>query len=410
MPEPVPFRRAAPRVAPVTGPQRPALAPVAPQPRRSRPRDRRLDVFRGLALAMIFANHIPGTVYETLTSRNFGFSDAAEGFVFMAGASAALAYSGGLALRPVWPVLGRIWGRAWLLYMTQILITVWALAIAAGVDRFFGQPDMLQQNNLQQLQSDPSGFLIGVALMTHQLGYVNILPLYAVLLLASPVMIGAALRWPGRVMATSVAVWVLAGLFTIDLPNFPSVGGWFFNPFAWQILFVAGIVTGLAIRRGERVVPVRRWLFWPAVAYLVLALVWVRWPAFAEAGNRVMVWIADHGAPPLVRDFDKTYVAVPRLLHIASLIYILSCLPQVRQLAESRWSEPLAVMGRNALPVFALGSLLSFLGQAIKTVAPGGGTGLDSALVLGGLLLQIGFALARDRYRRITAAGPAVRA
>ena len=54
-------------------------------------RDARLDMFRGLALVMIFINHVPGTFYETLTSRNFGFSDAAEAFVFMSGLAAGLA-------------------------------------------------------------------------------------------------------------------------------------------------------------------------------------------------------------------------------------------------------------------------------------------------------------------------------
>ena len=43
-------------------------------------RDHRLDIFRGLALMMIFINHVPGNVFEHLTSRNFGFSDAAEAF------------------------------------------------------------------------------------------------------------------------------------------------------------------------------------------------------------------------------------------------------------------------------------------------------------------------------------------
>ena len=56
-------------------------------------RDLRLDVFRGLALVMIFINHVPGTVYENFTNRNFGLSDAAEGFVLMSGVAAGLAYS-----------------------------------------------------------------------------------------------------------------------------------------------------------------------------------------------------------------------------------------------------------------------------------------------------------------------------
>ena len=48
-------------------------------------RDARLDMFRGIALLMIFINHVPGTAWENFTSRNFGFSDAAEAFVLMSG-------------------------------------------------------------------------------------------------------------------------------------------------------------------------------------------------------------------------------------------------------------------------------------------------------------------------------------
>ena len=47
---------------------------------------RACDVFRGLALLMIFIDHIPGNVLSLIAkiSRNFGFSDAAEIFVLLA--------------------------------------------------------------------------------------------------------------------------------------------------------------------------------------------------------------------------------------------------------------------------------------------------------------------------------------
>ena len=55
-------------------------------------RDPRIDVVRGMALLMIFVDHIPGNALGWATLRNFGFSDAAEIFVFLAGMSAMLAY------------------------------------------------------------------------------------------------------------------------------------------------------------------------------------------------------------------------------------------------------------------------------------------------------------------------------
>ncbi|TIT88604.1 MAG: hypothetical protein E5W55_26220, partial [Mesorhizobium sp.] len=40
-------------------------------------RDTRIDVLRALALLTIFVDHVPGTVFENLTYKNLGFSDAA---------------------------------------------------------------------------------------------------------------------------------------------------------------------------------------------------------------------------------------------------------------------------------------------------------------------------------------------
>ena len=51
-----------------------------------------IDFWRGLALLMIFIDHVPENVFQHVTQKNFGFSDAAELFVFLAGVSVALAY------------------------------------------------------------------------------------------------------------------------------------------------------------------------------------------------------------------------------------------------------------------------------------------------------------------------------
>ncbi|MES2967802.1 MAG: OpgC domain-containing protein, partial [Pseudomonadota bacterium] len=97
-------------------------------------RDPRLDVFRGICLVMIFINHVPGNLYEEWTSRNFGFSDAAEGFVLMSGVAAGLAYSMDFrGFSRFWTGLARVWRRVWTLYLVHILTTVLALGAASAV-------------------------------------------------------------------------------------------------------------------------------------------------------------------------------------------------------------------------------------------------------------------------------------
>ena len=44
-------------------------------------RDLRLDLFRGIALWLIFLDHIPQNVVNWFTIRNYGFSDATEIFI-----------------------------------------------------------------------------------------------------------------------------------------------------------------------------------------------------------------------------------------------------------------------------------------------------------------------------------------
>src|SRR5437667_9609669 len=55
-------------------------------------RDLRLDLFRGLALLLIFLDHIPSNVISWVTVRNYGFSDATEIFIFISGYANAYVY------------------------------------------------------------------------------------------------------------------------------------------------------------------------------------------------------------------------------------------------------------------------------------------------------------------------------
>ena len=55
-------------------------------------RELRLDLFRGLALWLIFVDHLPTNILTWLTIRNYGFSDATEIFIFISGYTAAFVY------------------------------------------------------------------------------------------------------------------------------------------------------------------------------------------------------------------------------------------------------------------------------------------------------------------------------
>lgn len=382
-------------------------APPAPLDGGSRAA--RLDMFRGLALVMIFINHVPGTVYENFTNRNFGFSDAAEAFVFMSGVAAGLAYSRGFSTGgSYWLAASRPLARARQLYLVHITITALCLAIFAGAAQFFGLYELLTTNNLGPIFTHPLAAIIGLPLLTHQLGYLNILPLYTVLLLLTPVLIPIGLKHPVWLLVGSVIVWALAGQFRINLPNYPNSGGWFFNPFSWQLLFVVGLVGGMAMKQGRRFYPFHPLAFLAALAFVIFAAFWLKIPELGAAGRNVLGFFSKLGLPFYLTWFDKTFLALPRLLHALALFYVLASLPFVERLAASRWLTPLRLMGQQGLAIFATGTVISLFLQAVKAAVPP--DPLTDGLMLGTslvVLLALAWALTKTAEMRRSAPRPA---
>jgi hypothetical protein len=347
-------------------------------------RDPRIDVLRGLALVMIFINHVPRNFFEQFTSRNFGFSDAAEGFVLMAGIACGLAYSAGFARMPFLEAAMRPWRRAFKLYWVHLLIIAMAILIVGVGYYFYDTTDHARAVNFMRFVDQRNDALIGVVTLGHQLAYFNILPLYIVLLLAAPGFIAIGRRSLWAMLGVSMLIWVLAGSFRLNIPNYPNQGGWFFNPFAWQFLFVIGLAAGMAIRQGRSLVPANRWLFLAACAYLLFSLVWLKLRMGGLPGGRML--------PFFIGGFDKAYLPLPRLLHVLSLAYVLASLPIVMRVARSSLAAPLDLMGRNSLPVFATGSVIAIALQVYRAVVETNPF-IDAVFLGSGLMIQYGVAL-----------------
>jgi hypothetical protein len=52
---------------------------------KERKRVPEVDFWRGFALVVILIDHVPHNILDLFTPQNFGFSDAAEGFIFLSG-------------------------------------------------------------------------------------------------------------------------------------------------------------------------------------------------------------------------------------------------------------------------------------------------------------------------------------
>lgn len=349
--------------SPVTSSANTSLLPASTTPAfiddpgvTRRPRDHRIDFLRGLALASIFVNHMPGNRFEGWTTRNFGFSDAAELFVLLAGVSAALAFFprvlrgdyAGTALKTLW--------RAAVLYGAHLGSTLAAVAVFGTAAWLLGSSDIFELIGITPILDDPSGGVIGVITGTQQLGYFNILPLYVLLLLLAPGFLWLAARDLRLMLAVSVAVYLLAQWVPVRLPNFPTDGGWYFNPFAWQLIYAVGIALGI-LRLRSQAVP------WHPVAgivaglYVAYAVVWVK----GDMGGHVSLGLL----PEWMDTLHKPTLPLSRLLHVLALAYLLVHSPLWPRLTRLSANNVFTRLGRNSLPVFVFGSLLSMIGYIV---------------------------------------------
>jgi hypothetical protein len=345
-------------------------------------RDHRVDFLRGLALAIIFINHVPGNFYEKWTPKNFGFSDAAEIFVLLAGFASAYAYFARFARGEAWDATIKAWRRAGVLYVSHVVTSVVGIALFCFAMLYFMDPGYLDDTivymDIKPLMDDPVRGFLGLAALSHQLGYFNILPMYMTLLVMLPAMMVLARLSLGLLFAVSVTLWLLTGYFALDLPNFPMPGGWFFNPFAWQLLFVIGFILGQR-QREEKPMLRSPWLFGLAAIYLALAYWWVPFD-----------WLINFSGiklPATIWSFDKGFVAWPRLLHVLALGYVIMMSPLGHFMHRIPKSSFLTAMGRHSLPIFCVGSLLSMTGAVIRHQL-GGSFAFDTLIIIAGLTLM----------------------
>jgi hypothetical protein len=354
-------------------------------------RDTRIDVFRALALLTIFVNHVPGTIFEYFTHKNLGFSDSAEAFVLISGIAVGLAY--GLKFQPGNRLLITLkaWRRAGVLYVTHIMTTMATLAIFSAAALYFSRPDLLKLINIQMIIEDTPEALLGIATLSHQIGYNNILSMYAVVLLMMPLFLWIGTFSLRLMLAASALLWVIAGIFQIAPSDYPGDGFWFLNPLSWQFLFVIGIAGMLHVKRGGEIR--FNWMMASAaVGYLVGALVWVRLPLWGiETAS---------GLPTVLTGFDKTFLSLSRLMHILAIAYLIVAIPALSNLARTGPSHPLAVLGKHSLPVFIAGTILAMIAQVMKVVSPGGLL-YDAILISTGIALQFGFAYYLEWLPRI---------
>jgi hypothetical protein len=324
------------------------------------PRDLRLDLFRGLANWAIFFGHIPNTALTWLTTRNYGFSDGADLFVFISGYTATLVFGRMMLKRGFNIGATRLFKRVWQLYVAHVLLFVFYLTSIHYLAHNFNISHLMDQFNVARLMEYPVETLTQGLILKFKPLNLDILPLYIVLMSMFAPVLWLMLRYKNRVVLASTVLYLVARHYGWNFPSYPS-GVWYFNPFTWQLLFVLGAWLALGSIAALDFLIQSRFVLWLSMIFLLFALVMTLSTQITEF-QRVFPTVLFEVFNPN----DKTNLAPYRVVHLASLVLL------VVRLIPVDWPglgwpifRPLIKCGQQSLEVFCVGVFLSFIAHFV---------------------------------------------
>ncbi len=324
-------------------------------------RDLRLDFFRGLALIFIFVDHIPENILSYFTIQAVEFFDAAEVFIFISGYTAALVYGQTLVSQGRLYATARILGRAWQLYVAHIFLFVMFIAEVSYTVTTFNNPMYNDEMRVGDFLNEPHVAIVKALLLEFQPTFLDILPLYILLLVIFPVVLLGLRSRSLIVLVPSFLLYLLVQATDLSVPAYPEGHVWYFNPLAWQFLFIAGAALGLPWRHEQR------WSRWArpvlplavtvVAAGLIIKLSWTIhgiWDPFPGLLLKEL-WPVNKNNLSLIR-------VIPFFAAVAVVVIVV---PANAAILRSSAAKPLVLCGQQSLEIFCLGILLSALGHFV---------------------------------------------
>ena len=343
-------------------------------------RDLRLDACRGLALWFIFIDHIPDNSLSWLTVRNYGFSDASEVFVFVSGCTCMIAYGGSLRDEGWLTTVVRTWRRGWEIYSAFLLLLVFYFSLVWLVG---GGQRYLDETNTGFFVREPGATIVHAAALQFAPVNTDILLTFAMLHLAFPLLLWLMTRSATATLVLSFLLYLMVQLFSWHVPAWPT-GELYFNPFAWQFLFVIGAWYAYEGTARLRPIVQSRALLVLAIAFLAFALVMALSWQFEALEKLVPAAVAKSIYP-----IYKSHLAPVRLLHFLALAIV------VARLTPPEWHGPIRPLmmalircGENSLSMYCVGVLLAFIAHVVL-VEISGSLAMQVVVTIAGIVIMI---------------------
>lgn len=328
-------------------------------------RDLRLDFFRGLALFSIFVDHLPDNMVAQFTLQTVMFGDAAEVFILISGYTAGMVYGRAMERQGFLIAAVRVSHRVWQLYVAHVFLFVIFMAMMAYTVEALNSSLYAEESQAADFLSDPGVAVVKALTLQFQPAYMDILPLYIVLLAVLPFALIGFRFWPRVVLIASFVLWLAVQIDgRIALSAYPGPDRvWTFNPFGWQALFFLGAWLGWRGTRGAVPWLDRRWLLRLAAGFALAAFVirlsWTLhglYPPIPALASGKALWLF----------LSKEDLGLLRFASVLALALLVARLvaPQARFLA-GRVAWPFVICGRHSLHIFCLGILLAVLGHLV---------------------------------------------
>jgi hypothetical protein len=341
-------------------------------------RDLRIDACRGIALWWIFLDHIPHNIGSWLTPRNYGFSDAAEIFMFVSGVTCALAYGKALRCEGWTGLIGRTLRRSWDIYVAFLLLTL----SSAILIHLVGDVRCADASNTRILLDQPGATLTRAAILQYRPVNTDVLPIFVLLHLLFAPLLWLLLRMPNLTLGASLALYALVHVFGWTVPAWPN-SHWAFNPIAWQLLVVLGawwMIHGNKVQPWVRSRPALVFAVLYLLFSLIIALSWRIKPLEA---------LIPQTLAGLLHPTDKSNLDPLRLLHFLAIAVLAAWLvPRNWRMLKTPVMRGAIRCGQNSLPIYCLGVLLAF-GSHVALLSISNGFAMQIALSVGGIVAMI---------------------
>jgi hypothetical protein len=204
------------------------------------------------------------------------------------------------------------------------------------------------------------------------------------------------LRRPNWTLAASAVLYVLARWFDWNFASYPPGTTWYFNPFAWQLLFVFAAWCGVGGVAQLQFLIRSRVALALAVAWILFALLIVMTWHSAFLESLVPKWMIK-----LIYPIDKTDLDMLRFTHFLALALVVArYFPRKSEILASKWLRPMVLCGQHSLPLFCFGVFLSF-GAHWILVQYSHGVWAQLLVSFGGILIMIALAWFLDRARKV---------